>query len=202
MKRDLTESERVEFLELAGAIGMSNVEDYLYMLMVFKRNEDRVNGAITKFGENMKARFDEMGALEQKIHDTLKSSISRVLGDGAREIGQDMGNQIAESAKDVLKCHEEFHYVRGQVVVVGMTLMLSVVAYLLGAVYGFGSEGNGDFLDTLLRFKAGNVILFCGVVYVTLWCYDHWGLVRNNVFLKVRLVAQILVLLALFVYLL
>jgi hypothetical protein len=50
LKRDLTEAERVEFLELAGAIGMNNVEDFLYMLMVFKRNEDKLN-----------RRFDEMG---------------------------------------------------------------------------------------------------------------------------------------------
>jgi hypothetical protein len=159
--------------------------------MVFKRSEDKLN-----------RRFDEMSELEGKIHDTLESSISRILGDGAREIGRDIGYQVAESAKDALKGHEEFHYARGQVAVIVVMLMLSVVAYLLGAVYGFGSEGNGDFLDILLRFPAGNVVLVCGIAYVTFWCYDHWRLVRNDVFCKVRLVLQILVLLALLLYLL
>jgi hypothetical protein len=145
----------------------------------------------------MEARFDEMGVLEKKIHGTLESSISRVLGDGAREIGRDMGNRIAESAKDALKCHEEFHFERGQIVVVGMMLMLSVVAYLLGAVYGFGDRGNGDFLDVLLRFPAGNIVLVCGFAYTVMWCSDHWKLVKNDVFCKARFVLQILALLAL-----
>jgi hypothetical protein len=93
LKRDLTESERVEFLELAGAIGMNNVEDYLYMLMVFKRNEDRVDSTLAEFRDEMKARFDEVAAMEQSIRSTLENSISRVLGVGAREIGRDMGDE-------------------------------------------------------------------------------------------------------------
>jgi hypothetical protein len=72
------------------------------MLMVFKRNEDRVNGTIADFKGEMKSRFDAKGALERKIDATLESSISRLLGDGAREISQDMGYQIAEPAKGVL----------------------------------------------------------------------------------------------------
>jgi hypothetical protein len=120
LKRDLTESERVEFLELAGAIGMGNVEDFLYMLMVFKRNEDKVDGTLASFRDEMKARFDEMTTLEQNIRGTLESSISRVLGDGAREIGRDMGSEIAESAKDVLSSTKEFHFIRGQTFVAGL----------------------------------------------------------------------------------
>jgi hypothetical protein len=149
----------------------------------------------------MEARFDEMGVLEKKIHGTLESSISRVLGDGAREIGGDMGNRIAESAKDALRGHEEFHFERGQVAVVGMMFVLSVVAYLLGAVYGFGDRGNGDFLDVLLRFPAGYIVLVCGFAYIVMWCCDHWKLVKNDIFCKLRLVLQVLVLLALLAYL-
>jgi hypothetical protein len=62
----------------------------------------------------MKAKFDEMAVLEKKIDTTLESTISRVLGDGAREIGRDMGNHIAESAKDALKEYKEFHCLRGR----------------------------------------------------------------------------------------
>jgi hypothetical protein len=201
LKRDLTESERVEFLELAAAMGMSNVEDYLYMLMVFKRNEDRVNGAIAGFRDEMKARFDEIGALSDKIDNTLESAVSRVLGDGAREISRDMGAQIAESAKGVLSSTEEFHFMRGQIFVAGVVMTLSVVAYLLGAVYGFGNEGNPDFLGVLLRLPAGSVVLYCGFVYTVLWCLDHWKLLKRDFFRKILFGLQILVLFALFIYL-
>ncbi|GHV30583.1 hypothetical protein FACS1894167_11660 [Synergistales bacterium] len=67
LKRDLSDDERVEFLELGATLGMESVKDYLYMLMIFKRNEDRLN-----------TRFDEMGALEKRIHDTLESELPRV----------------------------------------------------------------------------------------------------------------------------
>jgi hypothetical protein len=200
LKRDLTESERIEFLDLAGSIGMSSVEDYLYMLMVFKRNEDNVGGMLACFRDEIRARFDEMGALERKIDATLESSISRVLGDGAREISRSMGGEIAESAKDVLSSTEEFHFLRGQTFVTGAVITISVVAYLLGAVYGFGSEGEGDFLDILLRFPAGGVIFVCGSAYAVMWSSDHWRLVKRDIFRKALLGLQIMVLTALFVY--
>jgi hypothetical protein len=202
LKRELTESERVEFLELAGAIGMGNVKDYLYMLMVFKRNEDRVNGAIADFRDEMAARFDEMGALERKIDNKLEDTISKVLGDGAKEISRDMGFQIAESAKEVLSSTKEFHFLRGQTFVAGLVIVLSAVSYWLGAMYGLGNEDSGDFLGVLLRIPAGIVVLYCGFVYAMLWCLDYWKLLKRDIFCKVRFGLQILVLLALLFYLL
>jgi hypothetical protein len=201
LKRELTEKERIEFLELAGAICMSNVEDYLYMLMVFKRNEDNVSCTLARFRDEIKARFDEMGVLEQKIHGTLENSISRVLGDGAREISRSMGNEIAESAKDVLSSTKEFHFLRGQTFVAGLIIALSVVSYWLGTVYGFGNEDKSDYLSILLRLPAGMVALYCGFVCIVMWCSDHWKLLKRDIFCKVRLGLQILVLLALFFYL-
>jgi hypothetical protein len=202
LKRELTENERVEFLELAGAIGMGNVKDYLYMLMVFKRNEDNVSHTLADFRDEIKSRFDEMGALERKIDNKLEGTISRILGDGAREISQNMGSEIAESAKGVLSATEEFHFLRGQTFVAGLVIVLSAVSYLLGAVYGFGNENSGDFLGVLLRIPAGMVIMYCGFVYVVMWCFDHWKLLKRDTFCKVRFGLQILVLLALLVYLL
>jgi hypothetical protein len=202
LKRELTENERVEFLDLAGAIGMSSVEDYLYMLMVFKRNEDRVNGAITGFRDEMAARFDEMGALERKIDDKLEGTISKVLGDGASEISRDMGVKIAESARGVLSATEEFHFWRGQTFVAGLIIALSVVSYWLGAVYGFGNEDKSDYLSIFLRLPAGMVVLYCGFVYAMLWCFDHWKLLKRDTFCKVRFGLQILVLTAILIYLL
>jgi hypothetical protein len=201
LKRDLAEGERVEFLELASAIGMKNVEDFLYMLMVFKRNEDKVTDVLNSFRDEMREKFDEMGALEKKIDEGLESSIAKVLGDGAREIGRDMGNRIAESARRVLGASEEFHFMRGQLFVAGLVITLSTVAYMLGAVYGFGASENGDFLDILLHFPAGSVVFVCGFAHVGMWCCDHWELVKENTVHKVRLGLEILVLLALLVYL-
>jgi hypothetical protein len=148
LKRDLTESERVEFLELAAAIGMSNVEDYLYMLMVFKRNEDNVRHTLAGFSDKIDARFDEMGALERNIRDTLESSISRVLGDWAREIGRDMGSEIAAAAKDSLREYEQFHYLRGQFAIMGFVVAIATVAYWLGSQFGFDQIDNEGFLAT------------------------------------------------------
>jgi hypothetical protein len=201
LKRDLAEGERVEFLELASAIGMKNVEDFLYMLMIFKRNEDNVTDVLNSFRNEMREKFEEMGALEKKIDEELESSITRILGDGAREIGRDMGNRIAESAKGVLGASEEFHFMRGQLFVAGLVIILSTVAYMLGAIYGFGASESGDFWDLLLRFPAGNVVFVFGFTHLGMWCCDHWELVKSSILHKVRLALEILVLLALLVYL-
>jgi len=201
LKRDLAEGERVEFLGLAAAIGMKNVEDFMYMLMIFKRNEDRVTDALNSFRDEMREKFDEMAALEKKIDEGLESSIARVLGYGAREIGRDMGNHIAESAKNVLGASEEFHFMRGQLFVSGLVIILSTVAYMLGAIYGFGGSENGDFLDILLHLPVGNVAFVFGFTHVGMWCCDHWKLVKRSAVHKVRLALEILVLLALLVYL-
>jgi hypothetical protein len=202
LKRELTESERVEFLELAGAIGMGNVEDFLYMLMVFKRNEDKVDGTLAGFRDEMKARFDEMAALEQNIRAILESSISRVLGDGAREIGRDMGKEIAAEAKTTLTAHEEFHYLRGQFAVIGFVVALSTVAYWLGSQFGFEHIGNESFFAYLLNLRLGPVLFTCTFGYAYFWSADHWRLIKKDWFYTARFVLQILISLALLAYLL
>jgi hypothetical protein len=118
------------------------------------------------------------------------------------EISRDMGFQIAESAKDVLSTTKEFHFLRGQTFVAGLIIVMSAVSYWFGVVYGFGNEDSGDFFDVLLRIPAGSVVLYCGFVYVVMWCFDHWKLLKRDTFCKVRFGLQILVLLALLIYLL
>jgi hypothetical protein len=192
LKRDLTESERVEFLELAGAIGMNNVEDYLYMLMVFKRNEDKVDGTLAGFRDEMKSRFDEMSVLEEKIHGTLESSISRVLGDGAREIGRDMGREIAAEAKDSFREYEQFHYLRGQFAIMGLVLTIATVAYWLGSQFGFKHIGGESFFAFPLKLPSG-LVIFTGVFgYVYFWSVDHWRRIKQDWLYKTRFVLQIL----------
>jgi hypothetical protein len=202
LKRELTEKERVEFLELAGAIGMSNVEDYLYMLMVFKRNEDNVKHTLTVFREEMKARFDEMATLEQTIRSTLESSISRVLGDGAREIGRDMGSEIAAAAKDSLREYEQFHYLRGQFAIMGFVVAIALTAYWLGSQFRFDQIGNESFFSYLLNLRAGLVLFLCAFGYAYFWSVDHWKLIKRDLFYKIRFVLQILLVVVLVVTLL
>jgi hypothetical protein len=191
LKRDLTESERVEFLELASAIGMGNVEDYLYMLMVFKRSEDKLN-----------RRFDEMSELEGKIHGTLESSISRVLGDGAREIGRDMGNEIAAAAKDSFREHEQFHYLRGQFAIIGFVLAIATVAYWLGSQFRFDRIDNLSFFGYLLNIHSGLAVFVCAFGYAYFWSADHWKLIKRDWFYKTRFVLQILLVVVLVITLL
>ena len=196
LKRELEEDEKIEFLELAGAIGMNNVQDYLYMLMVFKRNEDRVTDTVSAFQTEIRERFEEISALEKKIDQTLENSINRILVDGAQKIGKNLGEKIGEEAQYTLSAHKEFHFLRGQLLVVGLISFLLVVAYSMGAVYGVGN-GHKSFIDAFLQLPAGHVTLVCGSAYTALWGLDYWWHIKNNTLYKVKLVMQILVLAAL-----
>jgi hypothetical protein len=199
LKRDLTESERVEFLELAAAIGMSNVDDYLYMLMVFKRNEDRVSNALTGFRYEMTAKFDEMGALSNKIDNTLESAVSRVLGDGAREIRRDMGSEIAAAAKDSLREYKQFHYLRGQFAIIGFVVAIALTAYWLGSQFRFDQIDNESFFGYLLKLPSGLVVFLCVFGYAYFWSVDHWKRIKRDWFYRTRFVLQILLLVVLLI---
>jgi hypothetical protein len=175
LKRELTESERIEFLELAGAIGMNSVEDYLYMLMIFKRNEDRITGQMVSFRKEMKARFDEMGFLEKKIDATLGKTLEDMLGKGAEKIGYAMGRDIAHSAKQVLKKNGEFHFLRGQVLTICVAAIIGTIGYWLGGIDAFTIGEGRSFLGVFFWFPAGGFALICGIVYAFAWYLDHEG---------------------------
>ena len=93
LRRELTENERIEFMELAAAIGQSSVEDYLYILMIFKKNEDKVNSQMVSFRNEMKERFDEMGILNNefaathgKTHEDMLSKMADVFVEKADDL--------------------------------------------------------------------------------------------------------------------
>ena len=199
LKRDLTESERVEILELAAAIGMGNVEDYLYMLMVFKRNEDKVSRTLAGFRDEIAARFDEMGALSNKIDNTLESAIFRVLGDGAREIGRDMGSEIAAAAKDSLREYEEFHYLRGQFAIMGFAVAIALAAYWLGSQFRFDQIGNESFFSYLLNLRSGLALFLCAFGYAYFWSVDHWKRIKKDWLYRTRCILQIVLVVVLIV---
>ena len=202
LRRELTEAERFEFLELAGAIGMSSVEDYLYMLMVFKRNEDRISAQMATFRKEMKARFDEMGVLEKKIDATLGKTLEDMLGKGAEKIGYAMGRDIVHSANEVLKANGDFHFLRGQVMTVCITALMAVLAYWLGTVSAFDFGESGSFTRAFLGIPASGVAFICGLTYVYFWYFDHDRLISRHITYKIKFTLQILVLLALLLHVL
>ena len=198
LKRELTDNERIEFLELAGAIGMSSVEDYLYMLMIFKRNEDRVNGTLNSFRSEIKERFDEISDLEMRIDTTLENSIENMLNKRAEKIGHTMGRDIVESAKEVLKTNGRFHFLRGQVMSICIVALMASMTYALGMMDTFGlSEGNNSFFNHFLQFPGGGVAILCGFIYTLTWYLDHEWQISSRLTYKIKFTLQALILLAL-----
>jgi hypothetical protein len=202
LRRELTDAERVEFLELAGAIGMSSVEDYLYMLMIFKRNEDRISAQMAYFRKEMKARFDEMGVLEKKIDATLGKTLEDMLGKGAEKIGYAMGRDIVDSAKEVLKKNGEFHFLRGQVLTVLITTLMATLAYWFGTVKLFNFGESESFLRAFMQIPASGVAFLCAFTYTCFWYFDHEGWIGKYPTYMIKFTLQIFLLLALLLCLL
>jgi hypothetical protein len=201
LKRELADNERIEFMELAGAIGMNNVEDYLYMLMIFKRNEDKITGQLAYFEKEMQSRFDEMGVLEKKIDATLGNTLKDMLGQGAEKIGHAMGRDITNSAKEVLSGHGEFHFMRGWVLSLCITAVIACVSYALGSAGVFDFTSGWRLFDALMGFPAGGLAAICCPAYVITWGCDHWGKMWRPSY-KTKFVLQILILLSLLLWIL
>jgi hypothetical protein len=132
LRRELTETERVEFLELGGAIGMSSVEDYLYMLMIFKRNEDRISAQMTSFRKEMKARFDEMGVLENKIDDTLGKTLEDMV--------DKMRGVFVEKADDLAAQKNKTETWRSWALMMSVLVIFGAIMVNSGYVLGSGTS--------------------------------------------------------------
>jgi hypothetical protein len=197
LKRELTVEERRDFRELAGTIGMGSVEDYLYMLMVFKRSEDRITGKIASFENGLSEKFGAISALEKKINETLESAIERVLGGGAARIGADMGEYIAKGAEQTLTSLGEYRSVRGQIMLACFICAASALAYRLGEAGFLESISPGGGLRGLLFLPAGWCVLFCGAAHTFFWAGDHWGGIKRTALYKAFLGARVFLLLAL-----
>jgi hypothetical protein len=194
LKRELSDEERREFRDLADTIGMGSVEDYLYMLMVFKRNEDKITAELTSFGNGLTARLEELSSLEKKINETLEISIERVLGEGASKIGAEMGEAIAEGAEETLSSFGEYRSVRGQIILACFVCMVSALSYWLGSARFLESLSSGGWLEALLFLPAGWCVFFCGVAFALLWAGDHWDGIRKTALYKTLLGIQIFLL--------
>jgi hypothetical protein len=172
-------------------MGMSNVQSFLHLLLVFKLHEDTVNG-----------QFKKIAALEEKINNTLESSIDRVLGDGASRIGEEMGDAIEDRAERVLESFGEYRSLRGQTILVCFLCVTYTLVYWLGAAGFLASVPSEGTLEWLLFLPAGWSIFFCGATYTFLWVGDHWGRIKKTVLYKTFLGLQIFLLTALVIALL
>ena len=169
LRRELKEEERMEFLELGAALGMNNVEDYLYILMIFKRHSDI-----------MEKKFDELSALERRISDTLEYSIHKILGEGAARIGTGMGETIAERSKELMTSVKEFYTLRGSIVAITVTGLLAAMAYWLG-ISGVVIMDEIDLsFRSVFYLQAGYWMFLSMSMYTYCWCCDNWNLVKYS----------------------
>jgi hypothetical protein len=190
-KHPLSDEEELEIFRTSDAVGMKDVQSFLHLILVFKLHE-----------QTMKDKFDEIAELEKKIHETLESSIRKVLRDGTERIGTELGDTVVSSAEGILASVREYSSLRGQTLVVCFFWVVSAFAYRLGAGNVLQHVPSGGMLETLPFLPAGWGIFFCGSFYTLLWACDHWKEIKQKAVFKTILGARIFFLLLLILVLL
>jgi hypothetical protein len=193
MKRPLSDEEQLEIFRISEAAGMRDVQSFLYLLLVFKLNEDTMRTQFEKlvsFEGRLNEKFDEIGALSAQINGTLSSSIERILGEGAKRIGGAMGDEIASRSKEAMSSVNEFHTIRGYIVAASVTGISSTLAYWFGLSGVLRmDEINGPFRG-VLALPVGWWMFFCCAAYTYFWCFDNWKKVKRFAFYKWLLALQ------------
>jgi hypothetical protein len=193
LNRSLSEGEKNEIYRISDAMGMTNVQSFLYLLMVFKLHEDvtrRQLENLASLEERLNAKFDEMGELAGRIDNTLKTSIDRILTDGAKRIGADMGDAVKEKAAETLASFGEYRSLRGQTILVCFLCVTGALAYWLGAGNALRVVPPGTAIEALMFLPAGWCVFFCGATYTFLWAGDHWGRIKKTRLYKTLLGLQ------------
>lgn len=205
LKRTLSDEEELELFRISEAMGMSDVHSFLYLLLVFKLHEDALKGQIGELGKletRLNGKFDEIDALYEKIDRTLKTSVEKILGEGARKIGHDIGEHIAEGAKEILGVNGEYHFLRGQTWIVFSVSVLVSAAYWLGSANVLEAPDGSMALDTLMNLPSGWIAFVCGSMYAYMWGWDRWDKVKGSLYYKAGLALIASALVAIAVYLL
>jgi hypothetical protein len=188
LKRPLSDEEELEIFRISDAVGMKDVQSFLHLLLVFKLHED-----------TMKSKFDEITGLEKTIHETLESSIRKILRDGTERIGAEVGKDIAANAGGILSSFKEFHVIRGYIAAASVTGVVATLAYWFGVSGAFKTNGIDGPLGNILFLPAGWWMLFSFAAYGYFWFFDHWKQVKKSVFYKSLLILQTLIIAAFFV---
>jgi hypothetical protein len=182
---------------------MRDVQSFLHLLLVFKLHEDSMRkqfDELVSFESRLNGKFAEITALEEKINSSLESSIERILGEGAQKIGRDMGDYIAERAKEVLGTGDDYHFLRGQVWTVCLISILTTLAYWLGSEHTLNVGDDTGAVRMLLMLPSGWLVFVCCSLYTYMWAVDHWKKVKKSAYYKGILVLQSLGLLLLFMF--
>jgi len=172
-KRPLSDDERFEIYRIADILGMKDVQSYLHLILVFKLHENI-----------MDVKFAEMGALEKKIQDTLENTIERILGEGASQIGADMGEIITERSKEVMSSVKEFHTINGYIVATSISGILATIAYWFGVSGAFRMDEIDGWFKGMLLLPAGWWMLFSVASYTYFWFFENRRFVKRNVYYK------------------
>jgi len=188
LKRPLSDEEELEIFRISDAVGMKDIQSFLHLLLVFKLHE-----------ETMKGKFEEIAALENKIRETLESSIWKILHDGTERIGAEVGKDIAANAGGILSSFKEFYVIRGYIAAASVTGIVSAFAYWLGVSGVFKMEGIDGPLGNVLLLPAGWWMFFCFAAYAYFWCFDHWKQVKKSALYKCLLALQTLIMAALLI---
>jgi hypothetical protein len=197
LKRPLSDEEELEIFRISDVVGMKDVQSFLHLLLVFKLHEDTMKRQFEKLDElevKLNEKFSEIGELEKKINGTLESAVEKVLGEGAKRIGADMGTAIADGAKETLAAVSGYQCLRGHVILVCFICVVSTLAYWLGSLNILDAVPNGSLLEALLFLPAGWSVFFCGATYVFLWAGDNWDRVKETALYKIFLGLQIFLL--------
>lgn len=203
LQRQLTEDEQLHIYRISDALGMTNVQSFLYQLLVFKLHEDTLRDALRQQFEDLRSfegrlneKIEGIGELETQVNETLTSSVDRVLGEGAKRIGADMGEEIASQAKTAFAGIGAYYLVKGKIAVACIVCLIAAVSYFLGQNDALSLTPNGGPLQALMYLPAGWCFVFCGMVYTFLWVGDNWNKIRKKILFKALLAVQIFVLLA------
>ena len=194
LKRPLTEDEQLEMYKISDAMGMGNIQSFLHQLLVFKLYEDILKTQFKELGAfetRLNERFQEMSESESRINQTLESSVDRVLGEGAKRIGADMGEEIASHAKTVFAGVGAYYLTKGQIIVACLFWPTAVLAYWLGYNDILRIISGGRIFQALLHLPAGWCFLICGMTYTFLWIGDNWHKIRKRLLFKTLLGIQV-----------
>ena len=181
LKRPLSDEERREILELAGVLGIKEVQEYLYMILTFKFHEDRL-------GE----KLERMTQVSEHIRDVLQEGTEKILKAAAEDIARNMGRRISEEALKATGALRDYHETRGRILTVSFSGLLMSLGFWLGTFQrGTWSAPGRGIVSALLNLPAGWALLLSMASCSFLWYVDNGEALRRSRKHKILLALQV-----------
>ena len=163
LKRPLTERERSEILDIGAILGMKDIQEYLYLFLVFRLSEDRL-------GE----KIDELGEVNKQLEEGFRDSLNQTLRDVSRGIGRELGEEIGYRTKKILTETTDFYTMRGCVIFTCFTGIIATLAYWMGAANMLRFDQRSGPFSFILTMPAGWWMIFTGLAFAGFWAHEHW----------------------------